>query len=232
MTSIGRRGFLTSLAALAVPLRAADSGFPADALTKLPLWDDPGFLGQWRAPEATRMTCRNWAGGCELFGVKAHGASAFFEDGRLRSISILFIDAGAWFGFAQAGAANRVPEFLTAHRQAASALESGIAGLGAKLRDVPLGGKSLLKHTGRMGRLGDVWARLVVWPEHFVKLSLFRDEDAATQLLAPHTDPDCTPIAKAAWRLRFPHALQDAIATQGNCRSSALASWSAVAEMR
>ncbi len=186
MISIGRRGFLASLAALAVPLRAADSGFPADALTKLSLWDEPNFLGQWRAPEGTRMTCRNWSGACELFGVKAQGASAFFEDGKLRSISVLFIDAGAWFGFAQAGAANRVPEFLTAHRQAASALESGIAGLGAKMRDVPLGGKSLLKHTGRVGRLGDVWARLVVWPEYFVKLSLFRDEDAATQLLAPY----------------------------------------------
>ena len=183
-----RREFVASLAALAVPVRAADPvSFPADALTRQSLWDDAEFVNHWGLVNAKqRLACRNWPGPCEALGAKAHGASAFFEEGRLRSISLLFLDAGAWFGFAQAGAAAKVPEFLALHRQTASDVESALSALGGKLRDVPLGGRQLLKHTGRVVRIGDVWARLVVWPDYFVKVTLFRDEDAATQLLAPY----------------------------------------------
>jgi hypothetical protein len=188
VTSLCRRAFIASLAALAAPVHAQRRApaFPANALTSLAHWDDGEFLRVWQAPEAgQRLACRAWPGPCELFGVKAHGASAFFEDGRLISISLLFLDAGAWFGFGQGDAAPRVPEFLAAHKQVAAAVETGVTGLGGKLRDVALGGKSLLKHTGRVAKLGEAWSRLVVWPEHLVKLTLFRDEDAATQLLAP-----------------------------------------------
>ncbi|MEK0451337.1 MAG: hypothetical protein RL088_3605 [Verrucomicrobiota bacterium] len=186
--SVRRRDFLATLAALAFPLRAAETvPFPAEALTSIALWDDPKFIERWGAFDAKqRIVCRNWQGRCEALGTKAQGASAFFEEGRLRSISILFLDAGAWFGFAQAGASARVPEFLSLHRQTSANVESALTAAGGKLRDVPLGGRQLLKHTGRVARVGDVWARLVVWPEYFVKLSLFRDEDAATQLLAPY----------------------------------------------
>ncbi len=198
MIALGRRAFLASLASLAVPLRAQERRgfpggagqrgalFPVDALKNLTLWDNAEFLGSWRAPDAKqRIACRVWPGSCELFGTKAYSATAFFEEGKLRSISLLFIDAGAFFGFGQGDPAPRVPEFLTAHKQASSAVENGVTALGAKFRDVPLGGKTLLKHTARVAKHGDVWSRLVVWPEYFVKLSLFRDEDGATQLLAP-----------------------------------------------
>lgn len=186
---VSRRAFLASLASLAVPVRAQQRGaaFPVEALTQLKLWDDAAFLKTWDAPgPAQRLACRMWPGPCELFGVKAHGASAFLESGRLRSITLLFLDAGAWFGFKNAGEETRVPEFLALHKQTAEAVEKGVNGIGTKVRDVVLGGKTLLKHTGSVANHGDVWSRLVVWPQHLVKLTLFRDEDAAVQLLAPY----------------------------------------------
>jgi hypothetical protein len=124
-----------------------------------------------------------------MFGVKAHGAIAFFENGQLRSISILLLDAGAWFGYvpdnlAQATAATRGPEFLTLFAQVSASTREGIAAL-AKSQEVLLGARTLLKHTAQVTHHGDLWSRLVVWPEHSVKLSLYRDEDGAKNLLAP-----------------------------------------------
>jgi hypothetical protein len=183
-----RRRFVASLAALAWPVRAAaPAPFPVEALISQALWDDPEFLSGWVPPDPNlRLACRNWPGPCDVLGAKAHGASAFFEAGRLRSISLLFLDAGTWFGFSQAKDAAKVPEFLALHRQTAESVASALSVLGGKLRDVPMGGTKSLKHTAQVVRTGSVWARLVVWPEFFVKVTLFRDEEAATQLLAPY----------------------------------------------
>lgn len=188
MILLRRRRFVASLAALALPLHAADPApFPTGALTSLALWEDPEFLAGWGPVDPNlRLACRNWSGPCEALGAKAQGASAFFEAGRLRSISLLFLDAGIWFGFSQAVSETKVPEFLALHRQTAENVASALSALGGKLRDVPLGGTKLLKHTAQVVRIGDVWARLVVWPEYFVKVTLFRDEEATTQSLAPY----------------------------------------------
>jgi hypothetical protein len=195
---LNRRRFLLTLAgafaapALAqFPFRRDTLPFPAEALSKLSHWDDPAFLEEWQPPAPNvRMACRAWPGPCELFGTKAHGALAFFDAGKLRSISLLFLDSGAWFGYvpdaqAKAVAATKGSEFLRLFDQVSAAVSQGVAGLGGKPREIALGGKSLLKHTGRVARHGDVWSRLVAWPGQLVKLTLFRDEDAAAQLLAP-----------------------------------------------
>jgi len=201
---LSRRCFLSALggsllAPVLVPVWAQFPGgrrreaqaFPADALTKLSLWDDADFLAAWRPPEAkVRIACRAWPGAGNVLGVQAQGALAFFESGHLRSISLLFLDAGAWFGFvpdaqAKAVAAAKGPEFLRLFDQVSQDVTRAVAGLGGKGRDVPLGGRTLLKHTAKVTHHGDLWSRLVVWPGQFVKLTLFRDEDGAAQLLAP-----------------------------------------------
>jgi hypothetical protein len=73
---------------------------------------------------------------------------------------------------------------LRLFQQVSAFVTQGVGGLGGKFRDVPLGGKTMLKHTGRVAQLGDVWSRLVTWPDALVKLTLFRDESSASQLLA------------------------------------------------
>ena len=199
-SALSRRCFLTTLASsLAAPALAQFPGgrrreapaFPADALTQLSTWDDADFLAAWHPPGAgIRLACRAWPGACNVFGVQAHGALAFFEAGHLRSISMLFLDSGAWFGYipdtqAKAAAATRGPEFLRLFDQVSRDVAQGVAGLGGKPRDLPLGGKSLLKHMAKITHHGDLWSRLVAWPSQFVKLTIFRDEDGASQLLAP-----------------------------------------------
>jgi hypothetical protein len=195
-----RRCFLATLAgSLAAPAfaqfpggrRRESAAFPAEAVTKLSLWDDADFLAEWRPPdEKVRLACRAWPGACNVFGVQAQGALAFFESGRLRSISLLFLDSGAWFGYvpdvqAKTVAATKGPEFLRLFDQVSQDVTRGVAGLGGKGRDLPLGGRRLLKHTAKVTHHGDLWSRLVAWPGQFVKVTIFRDEDGATQLLAP-----------------------------------------------
>ena len=157
MILLRRRRFVASLAALALPLpgrAAAPDPFPAGALTDPGLWDDPEFVARWGSADPDlRLACRNWPGPCEALGAGAHGAWAFFEAGRLRSISLLFLDAGTWFGFSQAGATAKVPEFLALHRQTAETVTSALSALGGKLRDVPMGGTKSLQHTARVVRI-------------------------------------------------------------------------------
>lgn len=196
--AFSRRRFLATLASAWAGSAFAQQGrprrgaaFPVEALSKSGQWTEPGFLEAWRPPAANvRLACRAWPGPCEIFGVKAHGALAFFEEGHLRSISVLFLDSGAWFGFVQDGqakdvAATRGPEFLQRYAQVSNSVAQGVAGLGGKAREVAFGGKTLLKHMGRVAQLGDVWSRLVMWQDQFVKLTLACDEEGATQILGP-----------------------------------------------
>jgi hypothetical protein len=204
--AFSRRDFLATLAgAVAAPALAQEPernfprrvvfgpppDFPPEALTDLAVWDKDDFLEAWSAPDAdVRMACRIWPGKVSLFGVTPHNATAFFDAGRLRSISLLFLDSGAWFGYVpealtESVASTKGPQFLDLIAKVSTAVEQGVGALGGKAQEVKLGGRGLLKHTARVFRHGNVYSRLVIWPEQLVKLTLFRDEDAAQNLLAP-----------------------------------------------
>jgi hypothetical protein len=165
--------------------------FPSEALTDVALWDRPDFLDWWSPPQTeVNVACRVWPGKCTVFGLTPHSTTAFFDKGRLRSISLLFVDAGAWFGYvpdalAESVAATKGPEFLRLFAKVSADVDKGLIALGAKRQEVKLGGRGLLKHTARVSKHGTVASRLVTWPEQLVKLTIYRDEDGARNLLAP-----------------------------------------------
>jgi hypothetical protein len=167
--------------------------FPApDALKNSALWDTPEFLSGWstgsaNAPEERRVH----PGRCQIFGHQAQSVTGLFEGGKLTSITIVVLDAGAWFGFvpdseAKKVAATKGPQFIALYKQTATDVERGLATLaGAAGRKVSFVGKGVLKHDALIFHTGDLWSRLTTRENHLVKLTVTRAEaDAVSPLSA------------------------------------------------
>jgi len=164
---------------------------PVDFLTKSATWTSPEFLAVWSsAPPGQTRVCRSYRNAPPVFGVQPQAIQGWFEDGRLTSITIIFLDAGAWFGYVPDAEAHSVaqtkgPAFVALYKQVSGAVQSGLEQLaGNKGRDVTLG-LGLLKRPARVFRHSDLASRLTLEPDQLVKLSIFPSEEAASQLLSP-----------------------------------------------
>jgi hypothetical protein len=164
---------------------------PADFLTKSATWTSPQLLDAW-SPAASGQTrvCRRYRGSPMIFGVQPQAIQGWFEDGRLTSITVIFLDSGAWFGYvpdaeAHGVAQSKGPAFIALYRQVSAAVLSGLEQLaGNKGREATLG-MGLLKGPVRVFRHGDLASRLTLDQDQLVKLSVFPSEEAASQLLSP-----------------------------------------------
>ena len=164
---------------------------PVDFLTKSATWTSPEFLAVWSpAPPGQTRVCRSYRNTPPVFGVQPQAVQGWFEDGRLTSMTIIFLDAGAWFGYVPDAEAHSVaqtkgPAFVALYKQVSSAVQSGLEQLaGNKGRDVTLG-LGLLKRPARVFRHGDLASRLTLEQDQLVKLSIFPNEETASQLLNP-----------------------------------------------
>ena len=186
---------------IAIAIWLAESGlsalhaavdFPApDALRSSAVWDTPDFFAGWTGPSANRgEEHRTYRGRCQIFGHEAQAVTGLFEGGRLSSITIVVLDAGAWFGFvpeaqAKQVAASKGPQFAALCKQTGIDSERGLAGLaGGAGKKVPFIEKGLLKHEVVLFHTGDLWTRLTVRENQLVKLTVARSEIDATSPLS------------------------------------------------
>ena len=175
-----------------IVFRTAARPFPApDALKSAALWDARDFLDGWGAVSATAAEeHRNFSGRCEVFGHPAHAVHGMFEHGRLMAITVVVLDAGAWFGFvpdaeAKKTAAVKGPQFIALYRQTAADVERGLAALaGGAGRKVAFVDKGALKHDVLVFHAGDLWVRLTTRENQLVKFTLTRTEADATSPLS------------------------------------------------
>ena len=173
-------------------LRPATRIFPApDALRSAALWDARDFLEGWGAVSATAAAeHRNFAGKCDAFGHTAYAVHGMFEHGRLTSITVVVLDAGAWFGFvpdaeAKKVAATKGPQFTALYKQTAADVERGLALLaGGAGRKVVFVDKGVLKHDVLVYHTGDLWVRLTARENQLVKFTVTRTEADATSPLS------------------------------------------------
>jgi len=188
-----RCGALAACGYLAMGVAGAEEASvqPADFLTKAATWTSPEFLSAWSTPPPSQVhVCRLYRGTSTLFGVEPQAVQGWFDDGRLTSITIVFLDSGAWFGYvpdaeAHAVAQSRGPAFVSLYRQVSAAVQTGLELLaGNKGREVTLG-MGLLKRPVRIFRHGDLASRLTLDEDQLVKLSIFPNEETASQLLSP-----------------------------------------------
>ena len=172
--------------------RAATRTFPApEALKNAALWDAPDFLSGWGAVSATAPEeHRNFAGKCDVFGHTAQAVNGLFEHGRLTGITVVVLDAGAWFGFVPSADAKRVaavkgPQFAALYKQTAADVERGLAALaGGTGKKVAFVDKGVLKHDVLVFRTGDLWVRLTTRENQLVKFTVTRTEADAGSVLS------------------------------------------------
>jgi len=174
-------------------LRSAGRDFPApDALKSSALWDSPDFFSSWGPGQPNAIEeHRVYAGRCQVFGHPAQSVTGIFEGGKPGSITIVVLDAGAWFGFvpdadAKKVAATKGAQFAALYKQTATDVERGLAVLaGAPGRKVAFIDKGVLKHDVLVFHAGDLWVRLTTRDNHLVKLTVTRAEvDAVSPLSA------------------------------------------------
>lgn len=162
-----------------------------DAFTKSATWSSPEFLASWSpAPPGQTHVCRRYRGAPKIFGIQPQAVLGWFENGQLTSITVIFLDSGAWFGYvpdaeARTVAQTKGPVFAALYRQVSADVTRGLEQLaGNKGRDVTLG-LGLLKRPARVFHEGDLAARLTLEPDQLVKVIIFPSDEAAGQILSP-----------------------------------------------
>jgi hypothetical protein len=193
MRGLLRRGALGVLGCFAlVTARAQDSSAPIlDALTKGATWNSPEFLASWSTPpQGQTRVCRRYRSAATIFGIQPEAIQGWFENGKLTSITIIFLDSGAWFGYvpdaqARTVAQTKGPVFTALYKQVSADVTRGLEHLaGNKGREVTVG-LGLLKRPIRVFHHGDLASRLTLEQDQLVKLSIFPSDDGAGQLLSP-----------------------------------------------
>ena len=183
--------FLVLAGRLAVPAWGVDPAPPPEFLTQAAAWTAPDYLAAWSpAPRGQTQVCRLYRGTPAIFGVQPQAIQGWFEDGRLTSITVVFLDSGAWFGYvpdaeARTVAQTKGPAFVALYKQVSTAVQTGLEQLaGNKGREVTVG-MALLKRPVKVFRLGELGARLTQEQDQLVKLSIYPNEETAAQLLSP-----------------------------------------------
>jgi len=138
----------------------------------------------------------------KVFGRSVTSVSGCFDNGKITSLTIVILDSGAWFGYVpddqqKAVAAARGPEFARLYADTSAAVRKELDALGGPGREITLGSTQWLRHKAVIYQYGGLGARLTLWPDQLVKLTLFRDPADAPQLLdAWRRAPDRTVQAR------------------------------------
>lgn len=145
-----------------------------------------------------------------MLGRSAPSATACFEDGRLTSFSVVFLDSGTWFGYvpdqeAKTVEAVRGPEFARLFREISADVAQQLGTAVGPGREVTLGVTPWLKQKATIFSHGGIGARLIVIPDQLVKLTVFRESADAAQLLSR----DRRSRDKAAQLRAFSDAVRD-----------------------
>jgi len=162
-----------------------------EALTRSATWTSPEFLATWSTPPAGQAhVCRRYRGTPKIFGIQPQAIQGWFDNGKLTSITIVFLDSGAWFGYvpdaeARTVAQTKGPVFMALYKQVSTDVQRGLEQLaGNKGREVTLG-LGLLKRPVHVYHHGELASRLTLEQDQLVKVSIFPSEEIAAQLLSP-----------------------------------------------
>ena len=178
-----------ALALIATALHAQDAVDFTPAIRSTETWDAVASTREWSrvATQGTRLF-RTCVYQTKALGRDVTSISACFDDGKISSITIVFLDSGAWFGFvpddqAKTVAATRGPEFAKLYAETSAAVRKELDAIGGPGREINLGSTQWLRHKAVIYQYGGLGARLTLWPDQLVELSLFRDPADAPQLL-------------------------------------------------
>ena len=167
-------------------------------------WEQLAAARIWSRPQTqgTRLF-RTCLAPAKVFGRETASVAASFESGKIQSLTIVFLDSGAWFGYVpddqqKTVAATKGPHFAKLYAETAAAVRRELDTLGGPGREVTFGSTQWLKHKAVIYQFGGLGARLTLWPDQLVKLTLFRDPADAAQLLeAWRRNPDRSGPARA-----------------------------------
>lgn len=178
-------GFAFALVAVASHAQEADL---TPAVKSTEIWEKIASPRGWSRPQTQGARLfKTCISPVTVFGRQPMSVSGGFENEQLNSLTIVFLDSGAWFGYVpddqqNTVAATRGPEFAKLYKETAEGVRRELDALG-KGREVTLGSTQWLKHKAVIYQYGDLGARLTLWPDQLIKLTLFRNPADAPQLL-------------------------------------------------
>jgi len=168
------------------------AAFPARALVSASSWDDPGFLRSFRARgDPIPLAWKAWPRPGPVLGSVPGAVRARFVDGRIDCITLLFLDAGTYFGYVPRDKADEVraageEDFRKRHAEVEAAvlaaLEKTAAGPATTAR---IGRTNRMRQSVRVFPCGDLFARFQSVPAQLVKVTLFRTRGAAFSWMDP-----------------------------------------------
>ncbi|MEM7010700.1 MAG: C39 family peptidase [Verrucomicrobiota bacterium] len=175
---------------------AAGADFPSDLILKAQAtWDSPAFAQSFApATSPTRIALKTFPGKHQVLGLTPQVIIGRFEGQRIESISIIFHDAGFYFGYVprgsegpdrrskEAGYDAQFSQMLKQLRESLTAISEEKAEQGR------LGGRFPTPLPYEIYQHGDVHARLVAVPHQLIKLTLFRSREAAEKALDPEVE--------------------------------------------
>src|ERR1700749_9557 len=95
----GALAVLNCFAISAAPAQDSSNALES-ARTSSATWASPEFLAAWSSPPAGQTcVCRRYRGAAKIFGIQPQAIQGWFDNGKLTSITIIFLDSGAWFGY-------------------------------------------------------------------------------------------------------------------------------------
>ena len=156
----------------------------------------------WTRAQAPRLyRVQVWP--CSVFGRAVQSVTGTFDADRLLSLTIVFLDSGAWFGYVPDEQAKEVElargsEFARLFRETSQAVTKELETLEGPGKEMPLGTTTWLRQKARIYSHEGLTFRLTILADQLVKLSVFREAGDATSLLTSgRRSPDKQAQARA-----------------------------------
>ncbi len=178
----------------ALPARAADQPPFSQVLADPASWSAPGFLEQFKhdpADEGAPVAQARLQPAQEVFGLQPQTVSVTLAHGVVHSISVVFLDAGIFFGFQNSslpkgesfdqGKARFDQDFSQAKQKVLAGLQK-LGGVPSP--EVALSPRGGLKLKGAIIHCGGSVARLISHEHQLLMVTFFRTDAAARSLVA------------------------------------------------